>query len=289
MKVLLTGATGFIGSHLLAKLLHEGHEVLAVRRAGSKPVIPLGQGQGPIWLDGTFFELSTSDLVGVEAVIHLASAGVSPQKASWKHLEQINIAASLQLIQLSNEAGVRRFIAAGTCHEYGLEAENWERIPPTAPLQPITPYGSSKAAGFLMLQAYATANKMEFFYGRIFSAYGEGQFAENLWPSLRSAALQGADFPMTDGQQVGDFIPVKTVAKHLATACVRSDIIAGKPYVVNIASGQGMSVLEFAKRCWIELGGAGALLPGGLPNRPHQLTRIVADTHGLHYTRNLEA
>ena len=287
MKLLLTGGTGFIGSHLLAELLQAGHEVVAVRRAGSMPVIPLEQ--EPVWLECTFFELTSSDLAGVEAVIHLASAGVSPQKASWENLEKINIAASLRLIQLSHEAGVRRFIAAGTCHEYGLEAENWERIPPTAPLKPITPYGASKAAGFLMLQAFAIANQMELFYGRIFAAYGEGQFAGNLWPSLCKAALRGDNFPMTDGKQVSDFIPVKTVAKHLATSCVRSDIIAGKPFVVNIASGQGISVLEFAKRCWIELGSSGTLEDGALPNRPHQLARMVADTHGLHYPRNLEA
>jgi UDP-glucose 4-epimerase len=224
----------------------------------------------------------------VEAVIHLASAGVSPQKASWEDLEKINIAASLRLIQLSHQAGVRRFIAAGTCHEYGLEGENWEHIPTAAPLKPITPYGSSKAAGFLMLQAFAIAHQMEFFYGRIFAAYGEGQFDGNLWPSLRRAASRGANFPMTDGKQVVDFVPVKDVAKHLAIATYRSDIIAGKPFVVNIGSGKGISILEFAKRYWIELGSSGTLEPGALPNRPNQLARMVADTDGLHYLRNLE-
>jgi len=287
MKLFLTGGTGFIGSHLLAELLQSGHEVVSLRRAGSKPV--LLQNQEPIWLERTFFELTTSDLEGVEAVIHLASAGVSPQKASWEDLEKINIAASVRLIQLSHEAGVQRFVATGTCHEYGLEAKNWDRIPPRAPLQPITPYGSSKAAGFLMLRAFAIANKMELFYGRIFSAYGEGQFEENLWPSLRKAALRGDNFPMTDGKQVSDFIPVQTVAKHLATACYRSDIVSGKPLVVNIASGQGISVLEFAQRCWNELGGSGTLENGSLPSRHHQLPRMVADTVGLHYTQNLEA
>jgi UDP-glucose 4-epimerase len=287
MKLLITGGTGFIGSYLLAELLQAGHQVVAVRRVGSEPVISLEK--EPLWIERSFLELSTSDLTGVEAIIHLASAGVSPQKASWEDLEKINIAASLRLIQLSHEAGVRRFIAAGTCHEYGLEADNWERISPAAPLKPITPYGSSKAASFLMLQAFAIANQMEFFYGRIFSAYGEGQFAGNLWPSLRQAALQGADFPMTDGGQLVDFIPVQAVAKNLATAICRKDIVAGNPFVVNIGSGQGISVLEFAKRCWSELGGSGALKPGALPNRPHQLARMVADTSGLHYLKNLEA
>ena len=138
MKLLITGGTGFIGSHLLAELLQAGHEVVAVRRVGSEPVISLKK--DPIWIECNLLELSNSNLAGVNAVIHLASAGVSPQKATWEDLEKINIKATLRLIQLSHEAGVRRFIAAGTCHEYGLEGENWERIPPTAPLKPTTPY-----------------------------------------------------------------------------------------------------------------------------------------------------
>ena len=93
---------------------------------------------------------------------------------------------------------------------------------------------------------------------------------------------------MTDGEQLLDFIEVQTVAKHLATAIYRKDIIAGNPFVVNIGSGQGISVLEFAKRCWTEQGGSGALKPGVIPNRPHQLARMVADTSGLHYLKNLE-
>jgi len=284
MKVFITGGTGFVGSYLLSELLRAGHEVVAVRRAGSETVIPLEI--EPIWLERSLIELTTSDLVDVEVVIHLASAGVSPQQASWEELEKVNVKSGLHLIQLSHGAGVRRFVAAGTCYEYGLEAEKWERVPPNAPLRPITPYGSSKAAGFLILQAFAMANKLELFYGRIFAAYGEGQFSGNLWPSLRRAALSGANFQMTDGKQVGDFIPVNIAAKNLFVATFRSDLVRGKPMVKNIGSGFGTSVLEFAQRWWIELGATGALEPGALPSRPNQLARMVADTRGLYYPIN---
>jgi nucleoside-diphosphate-sugar epimerase len=232
----------------------------------------------PIWLERPLLQLTADDLEAVEVVIHLASAGVSPQQASWQQLEQINVAAGLHLIQMAYQSGVRRFIAAGTCFEYGSEADAWDRIPPDAPLRPKTPYGASKAAGFLMLHAFAMAHPIEFFYGRIFTAYGEGQFRGNLWPSLRQAALAGGDFPMTEGKQILDFIPVELVVRHLSAAIERCDLLPTQPLVVNIGSGQGLRVVEFAAQQWLHFGATGSLKPGAIPSRAGQLTRLVADT-----------
>lgn len=273
--ILLTGGTGFIGSHLLAELLQAGHEVVAVRRPGSKPVIPLQQ--QPIWLERSLLQLTANDLMQVEVVIHLASAGVSPKQACWQELEQINVAAGLHLIQLAHQVGVRRFVAAGTCFEYGSEADAWDRIPPGAHLRPTTPYGASKAAGFLMLHAFATAHSIKLFYGRIFSTYGEGQFSGNLWPSLRQAALAGNDFPMTEGEQIRDFIAVEAVSRHLRIATERCDLQPYQPLVVNIGSGQGQRVVDFARQQWQLMGATGSLKPGATPCRPCQLGRLVAD------------
>jgi nucleoside-diphosphate-sugar epimerase len=282
--ILLTGGTGFIGSHLLGELLQAGHEVVAVRRPGSTPVIPLQQ--QPIWLERSLLQLTANDLLQVEVVIHLASAGVSPKQACWQVLEQINVAAGLHLIQLAHQGGVRRFVAAGTCFEYGPEADAWDRIPPGAHLRPTTPYGASKAAGFLMLHAFATAHSIKLFYGRIFSAYGEGQFGGNLWPSLRHAALAGNDFPMTEGEQIRDFIPVEAVSRHLRIATERSDLQPYQPLVVNIGSGQGQRVLDFARQQWQLMGATGSLNPGAIPSRPGQLARLVADPIHLDPTTN---
>lgn len=279
MRILLTGGTGFIGSHLIGELLQAGHEVVAVRRSGSEPVIRLAQ--QPTWLERSLLDLAANDLAGLEVVIHLASAGVSPQQASWQELEQINVAAGLHLIQLAQQAGLRRFVAAGTCFEYGSEAEAWDRIPPSAPLRPTTPYGASKAAGFLMLHAYATAHPIELFYGRIFTAYGEGQFSGNLWPSLRRAALAGADFPMTEGEQIRDFLPVEAVARHLRVAAERCDLKPAHPLVVNIGSGQGLRVVAFAKQQWQHFSAAGSVKPSAIPGRASQVARLVADTINL--------
>jgi nucleoside-diphosphate-sugar epimerase len=280
MRLFLTGGTGFIGSHVLAAALAAGHQVRALRRSpASAPVIPLPR--QPQWCEGDLASLTAGDLAGVEAVLHLASAGVSPKPASWEELVQANVAGSLRLLERAAEAGVRRCVVAGSSHEYGNAARRYEAIPPDAPLEPLSAYGASKAAAFQLLRTFAIEQRLELFYGRIFTSYGEGQFEGNFWPSLRRAALAGDDFPMTSGRQVSDFIPVAAVAVHLLEACTRPDIRAGVPLVTNIGSGTATSLLAFAAAEWERLGATGRLRPGVLPGRPDQIERYVPDLAGL--------
>lgn len=280
MRLFLTGGTGFIGSHVLAAALAAGHQVRALRRSpASAPVIPLPR--QPEWCEGDLHSLTAPQLQGVEVVLHLASAGVSPKRVPWAELVQANVADSLRLLELAAEAGVRRCVVTGTSHEYGNAARRFAAIPPDAPLEPLSAYGASKAAAFQLLRTFAIAKGLELFYGRIFSAYGEGQFEANFWPSLRRAARSGDDFPMTSGRQVSDFIPVSEVASHLMAACSRPDVAAGVPLVVNIGSGQATSLLAFAEREWEHLGATGRLLPASLPDRPDQIERYVPDLRGL--------
>ena len=155
------------------------------------------------------------------------------------------------------------------------------QIPPDAPLEPVNLYGASKAAAFHMMTVFAIEQGIELFYGRIFTAYGEGQCEKNFWPSLRRAALQNEDFKMTSGQQISDFIQIRDVAQHLLEACKRPDIKQGSPCVVNIGSGLSRSLLDFASEQWRLLGATGQLLTGAVPHRPNQVKRYVPDISGL--------
>ena len=281
MRIFLTGATGFIGSHVLKAALSAGHDVIALRRRQtSVPVISLSQ--SPIWCDGDLDQLSPSWFEGVDAVLHLASAGVSPKKVHWSKLLHVNVVQSLSLMDIAATAHVPRFVAAGTCHEYGTAACRTEFVLPNSPLEPLTPYASSKAAAFHLLRTYSIENHIEFFYGRIYNAFGEGQFAENFWPSLFSAATSGSDFPMTSGSQICDFIHVSSVAEHLVRACTRLDIQPGNPLVANIGTGIPTSLLSFAQLEWARLGAKGKLIPGALPDRPSLIPRNVPDLSGLY-------
>ena len=135
MRLFLTGSTGFIGSHVLAAALKAGHQVRALRRSPSSiPVIPLPS--EPEWCEGDLSSLRATDLEGVEAVLHLASAGVSPKPASWDELMQVNVLGSLRLLERAAEAAVLRFVVAGSCHEYGNAARRYSKFPRRPPGAP---------------------------------------------------------------------------------------------------------------------------------------------------------
>lgn len=274
MKIALTGGTGFIGSHFLALALKAGHEVLALRRsASSTAVVQLPH--EPNWIESTLEQLSVSDLQGCEVLVHLASAGVSPKQAPWTELLEANVLGTAQVVAKAYGAGIRRIVISGTCHEYGASAMRHDAIPSDAALDPVTLYGASKAAAYQLVSAYARVHGLELFYGRIFSAYGEGQFEGNFWPSLRRAALNGQDFVMTHGTQIRDFIPVEAVAEQLLRACKRTDIQASQPCTENIGTGHPQSLLAFAQNEWKRLNACGRIRAGELDERPDEVRRFV--------------
>ena len=160
MNIFVTGGTGFIGSYILQAALAANHLPTALSR--EQPNRPrLESGVQPRWCNGDLRSLRSDDFEGIETVIHLASAGVSPKKASWDELIDTNVSGSLRLLQIAADAGVQRFVIAGTCHEYGYAGERFATIPPDAPLEPASAYGASKAAAFHLLHCLAKERGLE--------------------------------------------------------------------------------------------------------------------------------
>lgn len=276
MRLFITGGTGFIGSHVLRLAAARGDRVTATRRhTSSQPRIMLGDAT-PNWLDVALDMLEPDDLRGHDAVLHLASVGVSPQQASLDELVRWNIGATVRLIEIAAAANVRRVVIAGSFAEYGRSADRFEFLPTTASLEPTSPYAASKAAACMLAFALAAQHNLELCYLRIFSAFGEGQHESNFFPSLTRAAQSGADFPMTAGEQVRDFVPVADVAHKLLNATSRKDVVPGVPLVSNVASGQPVTLRSFAESWWQHLGARGHLLVGALPYRSTEPKRFAA-------------
>lgn len=273
MKIFVTGATGFIGSHFLRFATASGHEVKAHRRSSeSKPRIPINADVR--WIDCELEGIEERDLSDCDALVHLAASGVTPQPATWDDCLHVNVLGSISLARKAQRAGIKRVVVTGTYAEYGRSGLRYDFIPPDAPLEPTDIYSASKAASFQALAAWCRIEKSELYYGRVFSAYGEGQFEKNFWPALRHAALSGNDFPMTAGEQVRDFIEVEKVAETLLSACIEP-VKAGEPKVVNIASGTPVTLRDFAEGFWHGWGATGHLRLGAVPYRPDEVMRYV--------------
>jgi UDP-glucose 4-epimerase len=275
MHVFLTGGTGLIGSHFLRRALGEGHQITALRRPGSQPRIELAQ--QPAWVEGDL-EGDWSEAMGTcDTLVHLAAHGMDLKAGDWQECFRWNVTASLKLWQAAAEAGIRRFIIAGSCFEYGRSGERYEFIPVNAPLEPTAPYHASKAAASMAALGLAVEKKLELTLLRPFHVYGPGEAPHRFWPSLRRAAAAGEDFPMSEGRQVRDFVPVVQVASAFLKAAARDDPTPAFPLIENVGSGRPRTLLSFAQEEWEAAAATGRLLPGKIPMRASEVMRYVPE------------
>jgi nucleoside-diphosphate-sugar epimerase len=272
MRIFVTGGTGFIGSHFVKQALAAGHEVVALRREGSHPAIPLDP--YPEWVSGDLENVPDDSLAGCDALVHLAAQGVSPQPTDWQQAFQINLLASLKLTEQASRLRLARMVACGSCFEYGLSGQRYERIPVDAPLEPVGPYAASKAAFTLTLAAFARESPMKISLLRPFHLYGEGQHPGNLWPALKLAAMSGKDFPMTPGEQLRDYSPVEAIAADFLRE-LDHDIPAGTLRIANLGSGEPVTLKAFAEFWWKNWNSSSALQVGQLPYRDNEIMRYL--------------
>ena len=211
MKIFLTGATGFIGSHILKYALSVGHEIIALRKTeNSKPKFLLEK--EPKWICKNLSEIKIEDLEGIDVILHLAAHSANVPYDSLVNCIQINVFESLDFFEVAKNAGVKNYVVTGSCFEYGKAGERFDFIPVNAPLFPTNAYATSKAMAYLGFQQFALDHPVLINYHRIFHVFGEGEPLERLWPKIRESALNGTDLELTPGEQIRDFVDVSDVA-----------------------------------------------------------------------------
>jgi nucleoside-diphosphate-sugar epimerase len=212
---------------------------------------------------------------GVEVLVHLAAYGVNPMEAEWDECFRYNTVQPIKLWRQAIDRGLRRLVVCGSFFEYGRSGERYDYIPHDAPLEPTGAYGASKAAASLAACALAMESMIELAILRPALVFGEGEAVNRLWPSLRKAALAGDDFPMTQGEQVRDFVPVNAVAEVFADSVSRDDLTKGFPLIENVGSGNPRRLIDFAMDWWKHWEASGRLLPGAIPYRDSECMRYV--------------
>jgi nucleoside-diphosphate-sugar epimerase len=231
----------------------------------------------PRWLEGALDDDWCTELQGSEVLVHMASHTPNPPYAPLDECLYWNVYAPIKLANQAVKSGVRRFLVAGSCFEYGAVPSEWNSIPIDAPLAPSLSYPTSKAAASIAFQGFARDKGVLLRIMRIFQVYGPGEQASRLWPSLQAAALSGADFPMTAGEQVRDFVRVEDVATQFLEQLTFEGVKPSVPTIKHVASGRAQSLLEFASFWWAHWGATGQLRPGVVPYRNNEIMRLVPE------------
>ena len=173
MKIFLTGGTGFVGSHFINYAFSEGYDLICLRRLRSQPRIPLHT--NPTWIEGDLGDDFREKMSSCDVLIHLAAHSTNTPYDTLENCIYWNLTATLKLLQNAREAGIKKYLIAGTGFEYGESGEKYELIPVDAPLRPTMSYPASKAAASIAIYQWTIEYILKLKYLRIFQVFGEGE------------------------------------------------------------------------------------------------------------------
>ena len=232
-KVIVSGATGFIGQHLIPILLKDGYEVLAISRSQKRA-------ESLPWFKDVKFvsydfhsDQQITEVEGFRGLIHLAWQDL-PNYDSSIHVKK-NLPCSYRFIDSLIDKGVNQVLIAGTCFEYGLKSG---AISSSSTTEPITLYATAKDTLRKKLTSLSLNKDFNLQWARIFYMFGKGQNSNSIISQLDFAIKNKQKvFRMSGGEQIRDYLPVEKAAEKLFYLYK-----SGNKGIFNICSGKPISI-----------------------------------------------
>jgi len=276
-RVLVTGATGFLGSHVVTRLVAEDAEVFGVSSSVSSVA--------PERLDGVLdhmvlLEANLRDASSLTEVVRVARPELVIHQAAFTHVGksftrideniQTNIQGTANLL-LALDGKYERFVNIGSGDVYGDAP-----VPFTedGPVRPASPYAVSKYAAERFCRMFHVAYGWPIVCLRPFNVYGPQQSPDRIIPELIISALRGRDLKMTEGKQSREFMYVDDVADLFVRALTQPGIDGE---VINVSRGEEVTIREVAETVLELMGNPVRALFGALDYRPTEIWRMFGD------------
>jgi dTDP-6-deoxy-L-talose 4-dehydrogenase (NAD+) len=242
-RLLVTGATGFVGNHVVKALLARGYSVIASSSSVEKArtfdwfsavqYIPFNLGQPPAATNYySYFDKP-------EGVIHLAWEGLPNYKAPFHN--EVNLPRHFAFLENLVAHGLNDLTVTGTCFEYGLhEGQLSEDMDAT----PANAYAMAKDSLRRLLQGLQQKHSFDLKWIRLFYMYGPGQNPNSLLSQLQKVIDEGTGiFNMSGGAQVRDYLPIETVADYIVSIATQRKVSG----IINCCSGKPITVRKLVE------------------------------------------
>jgi dTDP-6-deoxy-L-talose 4-dehydrogenase (NAD+) len=267
-KVLITGAAGYVGPHVVRAVADLGYDPVAlVRRAPEEPLDPRARVVVADVLDPGFDLRGVAEPDEITAVIHLAWQDGFVHNAP-SHLASLS--DHYRFLTGVADAGVRRIAALGSMHEIGY----WEgAVTADTPTNPGTLYGIAKDA-LRRSTAVTIAGRTEYVWLRAFYILGDDRRNRSIFTKLLEAADRGErEFPFTTGKTLYDFIQVSELGRQIAVAATSPEASG----IINVCTGEPQSLASRVEQFISEEGLDIRLKYGAFPDRPYDSPGIWGD------------
>lgn len=276
-RVLLTGATGFVGCHFLPSLAEKGFEVHTVSRSPLDADLENSNKIDVHRHQADLLDLKqTAELIEKIRPTHLIHLAWQIEHGRhWMAKENFQwVNASVALFEQFIARGGQRAVCAGTCFEYALTDEIYSED--ETPIKPQTVYGKCKAALQLLLAALAQKEDISVAWGRLFFTYGTHDRSNRLIPYVIRALLENEPALCSHGSQIRDFLYIEDVAD--AFVSLLDSEVTGE---VNIASGVPVTLKEIILKAAEMTGNRDLVKFGAIDAAPNEPPQIVADVGRL--------
>jgi nucleoside-diphosphate-sugar epimerase len=276
MKILVTGANGFIGKYVIKSLLGSSNslKIFAVSQGLNNETTHKNLTWIKLDLHDYGATYSALKETAPDVLIHLA--WYAEHGKFWTSLENLKwVSTTINLLRNFNEFGGKKVFISGTCAEYDYSPSPC--IEDITPIRPQTIYGKCKDLTHQITKDLCVNWDLELIWGRIFIPYGLGESLKRLIPSSLKAMNDGLDINATHGNQLRDFIHASDVANAITLLSI-SKAPAG---AYNISSGKAVSIKKILEICQKNSKKASKIKYGSLPLPSHETQFLVGCNNKL--------